>query len=177
MRQASTINPNYYHKTRQMKKIKISTIAGIILFGIILTFPDHCFSQKPDKSEIITRVKELENAYNAGDAKAYAAIYAVNGSHTYANGITHRGRKEIEEGLLESFSGPMKDTQMKITPEVITFAADNVAVEEASFVLTGLKMPDGTDVPPVRGSCLAVYQKEDKEWFAVSVHCMVPLAP
>ena len=177
MIQTSTINPNYNHKTRQMKKIKISSIAGIILFGLIITFPDYCFSQNPDKSEIIDRVKELENAYNAGDAKAYAAVYAVNGSHTYANGITHRGRKEIEEGLLESFSDPMKNTQMKITPEVITFAADNIAVEEASFVLTGLKMPDGTDVPAVKGTCLAVYQKEDKEWFAVAVQRMVPLAP
>jgi uncharacterized protein (TIGR02246 family) len=160
-----------------MKKIKISAISGIILFGLIISFPDFCFSQSPDKSEIITRVKELENAYNAGDAKAYAAIYAVNGSHTYANGITHRGRKEIEEGLLESFSGPMKHTQMKITPEVITFAADNVAIEEASFILTGLKMPDGADVPPVKGICLAVYQKQEREWYAVAVQCMVPLAP
>lgn len=160
-----------------MKKIKISTIAGIILFGLIIGFPDYCFSQEPDKSEIIERVRELENAYNRGDAKAYAAVYDVNGTHTYANGITHRGRKEIEEGLIESFAGPMKGTQMKITPEVIKFTGDNVAIEEATFVLTGLKMPDGTDVPAIKGICLAVYQKQEKDWFAVAVQCMVPLMP
>jgi len=160
-----------------MKKNKVIAIAGTVLFGIIVCFPEYCFSQGPDRSEIINRVRELENAWNAGDAKAYSAIYALNGSHTYANGITHRGRKEIEEGLIESFAGPMKGTQMKITPEIITFAADNIAVEEASFVLTGLKMPDGADVPAVKGTCLAIYQKEDKEWFAFAVQCMVPLAP
>lgn len=157
-----------------MKKTKISTIAGTVLFVLILSFSAYCFSQESDKSEIIDRVRELENAYNRGDAKAYAAIYDVNGSHTYANGIIHRGWKEIEEGLIESFAGPMKGTQMKITPEVIKFATDNVAIEEATFVLTGLKMPDGTEVPAIKGICLAVYQKQEKEWFAVAVQCMVP---
>jgi uncharacterized protein (TIGR02246 family) len=157
-----------------MKKNNIMAMAGIIFIGLCLCFPDCCLSQQPDKSEIVERVRQLENAYNAGDAQAYAAIYALNGSHTYANGITHRGRNEIEEGLIEAFAGPMKGTQMKITPQVIQFVTDNIAVEEASFVLTGLKMPDGTEVPPVNGVCLAVYQKQEKEWYAFAVQCMVP---
>ncbi|MFO7658724.1 MAG: SgcJ/EcaC family oxidoreductase [Bacteroidales bacterium] len=160
-----------------MKINKILAMTGVVFFGLIVCFPDYCFSQQPDKSEIIERVRQLENAYNAGDALAYAAIYALDGSHTYANGITHRGRKEIEEGLIEAFAGPMKGTQMKITPQVIQFVTDNIAVEEASFVLTGLMMPDGTEVPAINGVCLAVYQKQEKEWYAFAVQCMVPLSP
>jgi uncharacterized protein (TIGR02246 family) len=160
-----------------MKKNKVITIAGITFLGLIVCFPDYCLSQQPDKSEIIERVRQLENAYNAADAEAYAAIYALNGSHTYANGVTHRGRKEIEEGLLKSFAGPMKGTQMKITPQVIQFVTDYIAVEEASFVLTGLKMPDGTEVPAINGVCLAIYQKKEEEWYAFAVQCMVPLSP
>jgi len=157
-----------------MKKNKFSVVAGLILFVLLVSFPVQCFPQKPDKSEIIDRVRELENAYNSEDAKAYAAIYAENGSHTYANGVTHRGRKEIETGLMESFAGPMKGTKMKITPEAIQFVADNIAIEQASFILTGFKMPDGTEIPAINGICLAVYQKLEKEWFAVAVQCMVP---
>ena len=106
-----------------------------------------------------------------------ASIYDVNASHTYANGITHRGRLEIQSGLEEMLAGPMKGTQMKLTPEVIRFPADNVAVEEASFIMTGLKMQDGTEVPPIKGFCLAVYHKFENEWFAFSVQCMVPPPP
>ncbi|MFO7656987.1 MAG: SgcJ/EcaC family oxidoreductase [Bacteroidales bacterium] len=157
-----------------MKKNKAFVLAGVLFFGLIVCIPDFGFTQGPDKSEIIERVRQLENAYNAADAEAYAAIYALNGSHTYANGVTHRGRKKIEEGLLESFAGPMKGTQMKITPQVIQFVTDNIAVEEASFVLTGLMMPDGTEVPAIHGVCLAVYQKQEKDWFAFAVQCMVP---
>jgi hypothetical protein len=79
-----------------MKKNTVIAMAGVVFFGLIVCLPNYCFSQLPDKSEIIERVRQLENAYNAGDAEAYAAIYALNGSHTYANGVMHRGRKEIE---------------------------------------------------------------------------------
>ncbi len=44
------------------------------------------------------RVRQCEAAYNAGEAEAIAAIYAVDGTHTYALGFTHRGRHEIANG-------------------------------------------------------------------------------
>jgi uncharacterized protein (TIGR02246 family) len=157
--------------------MKTRLIFQVTMFGCMICFPFLSFSQEPKEAEIKKRVQEYENAYNSGDAKATAAIYAEYGSHTYANGMIDRGRLEIEKGLTESFSGPMKGTQIKITPNVIQFPADNVAIEEASFVLTGLKMPDGTAVPAIKGFCLAVYKKQQKEWFAVTVQCMVPLTP
>jgi uncharacterized protein (TIGR02246 family) len=159
-----------------MKKTRI-VISGLVLMALALCIPEDCYPQKPDNSEIISRVKELENAYNTGNAKAYAAVYAENGVHTYANGITHRGRTTIEEGLAEMLAGPLKGTQMKITPEVIQFITDDVALEEATFVLTGLMTPDGTVVPAIQGVCLAIYHKQEKEWYAVAVQCMVPPAP
>jgi uncharacterized protein (TIGR02246 family) len=157
--------------------MKTRLIYLITIFGCFVCFSSLSFSQDPKEAEIRKRVQEYENAYNSGDAKATAAIYAEYGSHTYANGMINRGRLEIEKGLYESFAGPMKGTQIKITPDVIQFPADNVALEEASFVLTGLKMPDGAAVPAVKGFCLAVYKKQQKEWFAVTVQCMVPLTP
>ena len=149
-------------------------ILVILTMGIIVGFPQICFSQGSKEDEVRKRVQEYEDAYNRGDAEAMASIYDVNASHTYANGITHRGRLEIQKGLEEFFADPMKGTQMKVTPEVIRSPADNVAVEEVSFILTGLKMQDGTDIPPVKGLCLAVYHKLENEWFAFAVQCMVP---
>jgi uncharacterized protein (TIGR02246 family) len=160
-----------------MKKTRMAVVSGIIFIALAICIPEYCYPQKPDKSEIISRVKELENAHNRADARAYAAVYAENGVHTYANGVTHRGRKAIEEGITEMFAGPMKGTQMKINPENIQFITDDVAVEEASFVLSGLRMPDGTAMPAIQGICLAVYQKQEKEWYAVAVQCMVPPVP
>jgi uncharacterized protein (TIGR02246 family) len=123
---------------------------------------------------IRARVKEYAAAYNRGDAAAVAGIYAEDGTHTYALGFTHRGRAEIEAGLRDMFAGPLKGTQMQITPEHIRVISDGVAIEEASFILTGFRTPAGVEMDPVRGLCLGVYLKHGDQWFAAAVQCLVP---
>lgn len=122
------------------------------------------------EEEIRDRVKQYEAAYNAGDPDAVAAIYAVDGTHTYALGMTHRGRIEIAKGLREQFAGPMKGTRISITPLHIRPLSSDVAVEEASFSVSGLRDPSGTELPPVDGLCLGIYQKTGEQWYAVAVH-------
>ena len=146
----------------------------ILLFCLIVINIHICLLQEQNEADIQARVQEYENAFNRGDAKAVAAIYDISGSHTYANGIINRGRFEVEKGLYESLTGPMKGVKIKLTPEIIRFPTSDVAVEEASFILTGLKMPDGTDAGPIKGLCLAVYLKQNNEWFAFAMQCMVP---
>jgi uncharacterized protein (TIGR02246 family) len=123
------------------------------------------------------RVRQFEAAHNAGDAEAVAAIYAVDGTHTYALGITHRGRAEIAQGLREQFAGPMKGTRISITPLHIRPLSSDVAVEEASFSLSGLRDPSGKALPPVEGLCLGIHQKIGEQWYAAAVQCMVPPPP
>lgn len=133
------------------------------------------FQESPEAA-IRARVKQYEAAYNAGDADGVAAIYAVNGTHTYVFGVTHRGRVEIAKGLREQFAGPAKGTRMTITPLNIRALTPTVAVEEASFSMAGLKDAGGAELQPVKGFCLAVYQKESGQWLAAAVQCMLPPA-
>ena len=150
----------------------------VALFGVMaLVSAVAAFGQKSVEAEVRERVKQYEMAYNAGDAEAVAAIYAVDGTHTYALGFTHRGRLEIAKGLKEQFAGLMKGTRISIAPLHIRALSAEVAVEEASFSLTGLKGPGGSAVPPVNGFCLGIYQKQGNQWFAVAVQCMVPPPP
>ena len=149
----------------------------VLLAVLTLACASATFGQDSVETEVRERVKEYVLAYNAGDADAVAAIYAENGTHTYALGFTHRGRIEIAKGLKEQFSGPMKGTRIAITPLHIRALAADIAVEEASFALTGLKGPDGAEFPPINGFCLGVYQKLGNRWFAVAVQCLVPPPP
>ena len=123
---------------------------------------------------IRNRVKEYEAAYNAGDADALAAIYAVDGTHTYALGFTHRGRAEIGKGLKEQFAGPFKGTRMTITPLHIRPLSPSIGVEEAAFTLSGLRDASGQELPPFGGFCLVVYQKDGDTWYVAAAQCMVP---
>lgn len=130
--------------------------------------------EDPADAAIRRVVKCYEAAYNGGDADGVAAIYAQDATHTYAIGITHRGRGEIAQGLREMLAGPLHGTQMALNPLRIRSLSLEVAVEEAAFTLTGLRGPDGLPMPPVAGLCLAVYQREGENWFAAAVQCMVP---
>jgi len=123
---------------------------------------------------IRSRVKQYETAYNAGDVAGIAAIYAPDGTHTYALGITHRGRHQIAAGLKEQFAGPFAGSRMSITPLCIRQLSSDVAVEEASFLLSGLRNPSGAAMPAISGLCLGVYQKHGSQWFAEAIQCMVP---
>ncbi len=126
------------------------------------------------EATVRARVAEYVAAYNRGDAAGVAAIYTEDGTHTYALGFTHRGRAEIEAGLRGMFAGPLNGTEIQITPERIRIINDGVAIEEATFVLTGLKTPAGVEMDAVKGLCLGVYQQRGALWFAAAVQCLVP---
>jgi uncharacterized protein (TIGR02246 family) len=126
------------------------------------------------ETAIKNRVRQYEAAYNTCDVDGMAAIYKLDGSHTYALGFTHHGREEIAKGLREQLEGPAKGTQMSVTPLVIRSLTDDVAVEEGSFILSGLRDLAGTILPPFHGLCLVVYQKIEGQWFIAAAQCMVP---
>jgi uncharacterized protein (TIGR02246 family) len=69
-----------------------------------------------------------------------AAIYAINGTHTFSNGITLRGRVEIANGLKEQYDGVLKGTHMSITTRHIRALSPDLAVEEASSGQIGVPM-------------------------------------
>jgi uncharacterized protein (TIGR02246 family) len=156
-----------------MNRLHHAAALTVLVLGVLGLAP----AQAPDEAAIRARVKEYVAAYNRGDAKAVAANYAQDGTHTYALGFTHRGRVEIEKGLADLLAGPWKGTQIAITPERIRLLGGAVAVEEATFVLSGLKMPSGSPVGDVKGVCLGVYQKQGQQWLAAAVQCMVPPPP
>jgi len=144
------------------------------LAALAVLCPGLALSQQSAEAGIRERVRQYETAYNTGDADAVAAIYTVDGTHTYALGFTHRGRPEIANGLKELLAGPFKGTRLTLAPLHIRALSADVAVEEAAFSIAGLKEPSGADLPPVTGICLGVYQKQGDLWFAAAVQCMVP---
>lgn len=146
----------------------------LCVVGLAVVFPSIVSGQESPEEAIRARVKRYEAAYNAGDVDTMAGIYAIDGTHTYALGFTHRGRDEIAKGLKEQFAGPFKGTRMAITPLHIRALSPDIGVEEASFVLAGLRDAEGADVPPVNGFCLVVYRKHGGQWFIAAAQCMVP---
>lgn len=150
---------------------------GSLLLVVVVPHTTLAFPQESDRLAIGRRVGEYEQAFNRGDAAAAAAVYAADGTHTYAFGVTHRGRPAIEQGLREFLAGPMKGTRVSITVDSIRFITGEIAVGEESFVVNGITSADGADVPPLKGRCTSVYRKQGNSWYAVAIQCMVPMSP
>ncbi|OFW12161.1 MAG: hypothetical protein A3H96_01425 [Acidobacteria bacterium RIFCSPLOWO2_02_FULL_67_36] len=146
----------------------------ILLMGVLAASLHTAGAQVPDEAAIRARVQEYVAAFNRGDASAAASIYAVDGTHTYALGFTHRGRAAIEQGLSELLAGPWKGARLAITTDAIRFLTRAIAVEEESFVVSGLRSDTGAELPPVKGLCVDILQKQGGLWFAAAVQCMVP---
>ncbi len=134
-------------------------------------------AQETPDAAIREAVQKYVLAFNDHNADAAAALYTVDGTHTYALGYTHRGRAQIAGGLREEFAGPMRAAKISITTLQIRLLKPDIAVEEESFSLEGLTFPDNRPLPPVRGLCLAVHQRIPEGWRAAAVQCLVPPAP
>jgi uncharacterized protein (TIGR02246 family) len=146
----------------------------MLVTGVMLAVPGAVPADQADETAIRKRVQEYVDAWNRGDAKAAAAVYAVDGTHTYVLGFTHRGRVAIEKGLEELLAGSWKGTRITLKTNAVRFLKPDVAVEDETFTVAGLKTPEGTELPAVEGPCLVVHQKRDGEWFAAAVQCGIP---
>lgn len=147
---------------------------ALVLFTATVVAATPGFCQDPAEGPIREAVQKYVAAFNAGDADAAAATYAPDATHTYALGLTHRGRGAIAGGLRELFAGPMKGAKISITTLRVRSLAPTIAVEEEAFSLEGLVSPDGGRLPPVQGLCLAVHQQRGGQWLAAAVQCLVP---
>jgi len=150
---------------------------GSLLLVAVFAHATAASAQESDRVAIRNRTGEYERAFNRGDAAAAAAVYATDGTHTYAFGVTHRGRPAIEQGLREFLAGPMKGARLRLTVDSIRFITGEIAVEEDSFEVSGMTSADGANVPPLTGRCMALYRKQSNAWYAAAIHCMIPMSP
>ena len=150
---------------------RASALLVIALVGFV-TLP--AVGQNSAESTIRQAVQKYVVAFNAGDFDAAASTYAPDATHTYAFGLTHRGRGQIASGLRELLAGPMKGAKISISTLDIRFLSPTIALEEEAFSVEGLRLTDGQPAPVVKGLCLAVHQRIDQQWLAAAVQCLVP---
>ncbi|WP_049560977.1 SgcJ/EcaC family oxidoreductase [Nonomuraea sp. SBT364] len=63
-------------------------------------------------AEIVTLLTRLADAWNAGDATAYAAVFTEDADYVTFNGAHLRGREAVESSHRWLFEGPLKGSTM-----------------------------------------------------------------
>jgi uncharacterized protein (TIGR02246 family) len=90
-----------------------------------------------DRSGVVALAEAIERAWNAGDVKSYARLYARDAAYVTRAGILWTGRKAIERGHAAAFRGDLKGTVLKIQIKRLHFLTPRTAVAHCAIELSG----------------------------------------
>jgi uncharacterized protein (TIGR02246 family) len=123
--------------------------------------------------ELIKKVlTDFTDAWNKHDAKAFSMIFAVDADFTNVGGNSKHGRNEIEKHHEPSFKTKWKDSYQKITQSKIRFIKPDVVAVDAWWELTGIKGPEGQDMPLRKGLLNFIMTKNGGIWLITVMHNM-----
>jgi uncharacterized protein (TIGR02246 family) len=111
-----------------------------------------------DEAAIRANVAAFVKAYNAGDAKAVAALFVEDGQIVDKEGDTSEGRAAIEQTFKELFAAaPQK--RLEVSVESIRFFGQDLAVEIGST-----KETPAPGEPPEYDRYTVLHVKRDGKW-------------
>jgi uncharacterized protein (TIGR02246 family) len=90
----------------------------------------------PDRSGVVELTKAIERAWNAGDVKSYAQLYANDAEYVTRSGILWKGRKAIERGHVAAFRGELKRSVLEIRIKRLRFLTAKAAVAHCAIELS-----------------------------------------
>jgi uncharacterized protein (TIGR02246 family) len=78
----------------------------------------------------------LRDAWDRGDAAAYASLFADDASFVAWNGQHGHGRQAIEDAHRPLLAGPLAGSRLTLTPNSLRFVHPDVAILVASGAVT-----------------------------------------
>jgi len=106
-------------------------------------------------------------AFAKGDAKTLAGLYTENAIRVTAEGGKVIGREAIAKEFATNFAGPWKGATIKINVGAIEQVSADVAVNEGTFEVMGVKGPDGKPLP-IQGKYVNTIVKKNGAWLLAS---------
>ncbi|HEX8495447.1 MAG TPA: SgcJ/EcaC family oxidoreductase [Pyrinomonadaceae bacterium] len=112
----------------QRSKILALVIVAFVSFGVTAGNAQTPQTSSADEAAIRQVVKQVEDAWNAHDGKAFAAPFAADADYVVVNGMSIKGREAIEKGHTQIFTTIYKDSHNVATIRSVRFLRPDVAV-------------------------------------------------
>ena len=129
---------------------------------------------KDDEAQIRAIVQSESDAWNRGDAQAFGAHYAEDGSFTNVIGQQLYGRQEFIDQHAHIFSTIYKGSQNSLVVGKIKFLRPDVAVVDIVGTLSGAnRLPPGLKAQEdgaLRVKLQEVMTKENGSWWIAAFH-------
>jgi uncharacterized protein (TIGR02246 family) len=139
--------------------MKYSNFIFIVCVAVIWSVPTTSAADgTADKAAIEKAIASYVAAFNAGDAKALAALWSPEGVYTSRlSGDQIVGREALEKDFAALFVD-LKGAKLKVSTESVDFVSPNVAIEQGRA--TVLRPEDA----PLLSDYRAVYVRRDGKW-------------
>lgn len=121
-----------------------------------------------DEAAVRNLFQQLMDAWAAGDAHAYAALFTEDADYIAFDGVNQKGRAAIEAGHKPLFERFLKGSKLTGAIVAMTQLAPNVMLTqvEGSILDAGRTMPNRER----RSSQTLVAIKEDEQWHFRAFH-------
>jgi uncharacterized protein (TIGR02246 family) len=147
--------------------MKSITLFAIIAIELLLASPMLTRATSVEtavqESALMNNAKAFVDAFEKGDAKAVAALWAEDGDYVDLNGRHLQGRSAIENAF-EDFFRENKGLELRIDVNSVRFLTPDMAIEDGT---TSVIPPDKT--PPSQARYTNVHVKKDGQWVLQSV--------
>jgi uncharacterized protein (TIGR02246 family) len=125
----------------------------------------------PDRNALNNQRAVLGDAFNRGDAKTWASVYADDADFIHESGDVLRGPAEIEKGFAKGFAdNPGLRVNAVLTEE--RFLTPEIVLEDGTWRVTGARDDRATE-----GRWTAVWMFRDGKWRVVSHRGWIPWKP
>ena len=117
---------------------------------------------------------EFTATWNRHDAPALAAMWAIDGDHLEPDGTRVKGRKAVLELMKRQHDTAFRDSILKLDIQDVWFTTREVALIDGDYQLSGVRLPNGAELPARDGHLTAILLKEQNQWWIAASRLMVP---
>ncbi|MDX2166536.1 MAG: SgcJ/EcaC family oxidoreductase [Deltaproteobacteria bacterium] len=118
---------------------------------------------------------EFTAAWNAHDPQKMASYWTLDGDIVEPDGMTAKGRSEVEKHFATEQEAAFKDSTLKLAVESVWFPSAEVAMVDGSYMVLNALDPNGQPLPPRKGLVSAVLLKEDGTWRVAASRSSIPV--
>lgn len=140
-------------------------IYGMAAAAILLSGSAYAADISPDDAAIRAVEQRQQDAWNAHDAHAYAAIFTEDTDVVNVLGWWWKGRSELQTKLSGAFASVFAQSTLTVTAVDVRYLEPGIAIAHVRWTMKGAKTPTGdlSNLPQV-GLQTQILQKRDGAW-------------
>lgn len=155
------------------KRSNLYVILALILFSVQVSNAQTSPNSSADETSIRQIVKQVEDGWNAHDSKAFAAPFATDADYVVVNGMSIKGREEIDKGHTQIFTTIYKESHNTATIKNVRFLRPDVAIVHVEW---NLEFKAGGETRKARAINTMVMTKDGGKWSIAAFH-NTPIQP